>query len=55
MRHTQFYVDEFVFRFNEGNCKYDTVDRLRALVNGVRGKRLTYAALKAGKYHNQTP
>ena len=55
MRHTQFYVDEFVFRFNEGNCKYDTVDRLRALVNGVRGKRLTYAALKNRKYHSQTP
>ena len=39
------YVNEFVFRLNEGNCKIDTVDRLEALVRGVKGKRLTYKML----------
>ena len=50
MRKSQFYLDEVVFRFNEGNCKFDTVDRLRALVNGVRGKRLTYKMLISGNF-----
>ena len=39
------YVNEFVFRLNEGNCEIDTVDRLDALVRGVKGKRLTYKML----------
>ena len=41
-------VDEFVFRQNEGNCKIDTVDRLRALIKGTAGKRLTYKMLVHG-------
>ena len=44
----QFYVNESVFRLNEGNCKYDTVDRLESLVRGVAGKRLTYRMLVHG-------
>ena len=47
-KHLALYIDEFVFRFNEGNCKIDTVDRLRSLVLGVKGKRLTYRMLVHG-------
>ena len=47
-KHTQLYVDEFVFRLNEGNCKFDTVNRLDALVRGTTGKRLTYKMLVHG-------
>jgi len=47
-KHVPLYVDEFVFRLNEGNCEVDTTDRLEALVNGMRGRRLTYAMLKEG-------
>jgi len=47
-KHTQLYVDEFVFRLNEGNCKFDTVNRLDALVRGMKGKRLTYKMLVHG-------
>ena len=44
-KHTGLYVDEFVFRLNEGNCRIDTVDRLKSLVKGVPGQRLTYRKL----------
>jgi transposase-like protein len=54
-KHTQFYVDEFVFRLNEGNCKIDTVDRLKALVQGMKGKRLTYNMLRNGNYYRLNP
>jgi transposase-like protein len=47
-KHLPLYVDEFVFRLNEGNCKYDTVDRLEALIRGVKGKRLTWKMLMQG-------
>jgi transposase-like protein len=47
-KHTQLYVDECTFRLNEGNCKIDTVDRLRSLVLGMKGKRLTYKMLVHG-------
>ena len=48
VKHMSRYIDEFVFRLNEGNCKIDTVDRLRALVQGTHGKRLTYKMLTQG-------
>ena len=48
LKHTQLYVDEFVFRLNEGNVKFDTVDRLKALVKGTKGKRLAYKMLVHG-------
>ena len=47
-KHTALYVDEFVFRLNEGNCRIDTVDRLESLVRGMVGKRLTYKTLIHG-------
>ena len=47
-KHLGLYVDEFVFRLNEGACRFDTVDRLRSLVQGMRGKRLTYKMLVHG-------
>ena len=45
-KHTPRYIDEFVFRMNEGNCQIDTIDRLDSLLRGTMGKRLTYKMLK---------
>ena len=53
VEHTQLYVNECTFRLNEGNCKIDTIDRLKALAKGMKGKRLTYAALTKGTYHQK--
>jgi transposase-like protein len=39
------YMHEFAFRLNEGNCKYDTTDRLEALIRGAVGRRLTWKML----------
>jgi transposase-like protein len=44
-KHTGRYVDEFAFRLNEGNCGRRTLDRLDSFVDGMAGKRLTYAGL----------
>ena len=44
-KHLARYVDEFTFRLNEGNVKVHTLDRLDSFVDGVVGKRLTYAGL----------
>lgn len=44
-KHTGLYIDEFVFRLNEGNVKIDTSDRLKSLVGGIVGKRLMYKQL----------
>ena len=44
-KHTGLYVDEFVFRLNEGSCRIDTVHRLTSLLRGVQGNRLTYKNL----------
>jgi transposase-like protein len=41
--HLQSYADEQAFRFNNRKC--DDVDRFRAMVSGIAGKRLTYAEL----------
>ena len=46
-KHLQRYVNEFTFRMNEGNVKVHTLDRMRDLVRGTFGKRLTYAGLIA--------
>jgi len=47
-KHLQRYVDEFVFRLNEGNCAIDTMDRLESLAMGMKGQRLTYRMLTDG-------
>ena len=47
-KHLQRYVDEFAFRLNEGNVKVHTLDRIRELIQGSLGKRLTYEALVHG-------
>ena len=44
-KHLHRYVNETTFRLNDGNCEVDTVDRMRALCQGLLGKRLTYQAL----------
>jgi transposase-like protein len=47
-RHLPLYLDELTFRLNEGNCKFDTIDRIGALIRGVKDKRLTYRMLTHG-------
>jgi hypothetical protein len=44
-KHLQRYVDEFDFCWNEGNCKYPTMDRVESLANGYFGRYLPYKAL----------
>ena len=44
---TQGYIDEFTFRLNEGNVERHTLERLDSFVDGIAGKRLTYARLTA--------
>ena len=44
-KHLARYVDEFVFRMNEGNVRRHTMDRLDSLLQGAIGKRLTYEQL----------
>lgn len=46
-KHLFRYVDEFTFRLNEGNIERHTLERLDSFVDGVSGKRLTYARLIA--------
>lgn len=46
-KHLFRYVDEFTFRLNEGNVERHTLERLDSFVDGVSGKRLTYARLIA--------
>jgi hypothetical protein len=45
VKHLGRYVDEFTFRLNEGNVAIHTLDRLDSFVDGMAGKRLTYAGL----------
>ena len=48
-KHLARYIDEFVFRLNEGRCEVDTMDRMTALVGGFSGKRLRYKDLIKSK------
>ena len=41
-------VDEFRFRWNEGNCQVDTLDGMNILCQSMVGKRLRYKELVAG-------
>jgi hypothetical protein len=47
-KHLPLCLSEFMFRLNEGNVIIDMIDRLRSLVKGVVGKRLTYKMLVHG-------
>lgn len=47
LEHLQRYVDEFDFRWNEGNCKVPTDERIDSLVCGCWGKTLNYRMLVA--------
>ena len=44
-KHLHRYIEEFGFRLDKGNCEIDTIDRVKALVQGATGKRLTYQEL----------
>ncbi len=45
VKHLQRYINEASFRLNEGNCEVDTVDRMRSLAFGMKGKRIPYREL----------
>ncbi len=44
-KHMARYINEFVFRLNEGNVRIHTMRRIDSLVDGAVGKRLTYSRL----------
>ncbi len=44
-KHLKRYINEFVFRLNEGNCAIDTRDRMLSLAKGFTGKKLSYKEL----------
>lgn len=46
-KHMRRYVNEFVFRLNEGNVRNHTMVRLNHLISNAIGKRLTYEELIA--------
>lgn len=48
-KHIDRYVNEFVFRFNGGNCQIDTIDRIDNVLSNVRGRRLRYNELVAAE------
>ena len=45
--HLPRYVNEATMRLNNGNVKIDTIDRMRALVRDIEGKRIAYRDLVA--------
>jgi len=45
VKHMSRYINEFTFRLNQGNCRIDTVDRIKAVCSASAGKRLTYKNL----------
>lgn len=47
MRHTRCYVNEFMFRLNEGDVRRDTMERLASLSHALCGKELRYQELIA--------
>jgi transposase-like protein len=44
-KHLQRYVDEFDFRWNAGNCKYPTMERVDSILGGCWGSYLPYKRL----------
>ena len=47
VKHCQRYINEFTFRLNDGDCSIDTMDRIRSVIFGAIGRRLTYDQLTA--------
>ncbi len=47
VKHMQRYVDEFVYRLNEGKCANLTMDRIDAMLERVVGNRITCRTLTA--------
>lgn len=45
VKHMQRYVDEFVYRLNEGKCANLTMDRIDGMLGRVAGNRITYRGL----------
>jgi len=45
VKHMQRYVDEFMYRMNEGKCSVQTMDRINSLLERVAGNRITYRIL----------
>ncbi len=46
-KHLSCYIDEFVFKLNEGNCQTDTKDRMVSLFKGIGNNRISYKELTA--------
>ena len=44
-KHLHRYVNECIFRLNEGRCEHHTLDRLAAFVSKSFRHRITYRAL----------
>jgi transposase-like protein len=47
VKHLQRYANEFQFRWNEGNCRYETMDRINSLIGNCWGRMLPYKVLIA--------
>lgn len=47
-KHIGRYVDEFVFRLNDGHVKRSTLDRIESLMSGFSDNRLSYQMLVGG-------
>ena len=45
VKHLERYVKEFDFRWNEGNCKFPTMDRVDSIAGGCWNGRLTWKEL----------
>ncbi len=46
-KHLSCYIDEFVFKLNEGNCQTNTKDRMVSLFKGIGNNRISYKELTA--------
>lgn len=44
-KHLHRYINEFAFRLDKGSCEINTIDRIKSLIDGSVGKRLTYQEL----------
>jgi transposase-like protein len=45
VKHLNRYAKESQFRWNSGNCRYETMDRINSLLAGCWGKKLPYKVL----------